>query len=108
MVSAAVTVAMASADNSGNGEAGNGGGNRGSSRATTINQHTAAAVAKTEVLAGAMDVAALAAVETSVASKVHRQGQIVALAAMVIDYSKGGAVPRMDPNLQQTSTFWSL
>jgi hypothetical protein len=50
VVSAAVTVAMALADNSSNGRAGNGGKNRGSSGATTINQHAAVAVAKTVVV----------------------------------------------------------
>ena len=42
MVLAASKVAMASADNSGNGRAGNDGGNRGSNGATTINQNAAA------------------------------------------------------------------
>ena len=58
VVLAAATVAMALADNSGNGGAGNRSGNRGSGRATTINQNTAAVEVKTAVVAAAMDVAA--------------------------------------------------
>ncbi len=42
MVSAAAKVAMAFADNSTNRKAGNSGGNRGSSRATTLNHYAAA------------------------------------------------------------------
>ncbi len=51
VVSTAGTVAMALADNSGNGGAGNDRGNRGSGGATTINQNAAAAEAKMVVVA---------------------------------------------------------
>ena len=66
----AATVAMASADNSGNGGAGNGGRNRGSSGATPSNQNVAAVEAKTVVMAAAMDVGTLvvAAVEAAAAA----------------------------------------
>ena len=58
VVLAEATVAMALADNSSNGRAGNRGRNRGSGGATTINQYAAAVEVKTAVVVTAMDVAA--------------------------------------------------
>ena len=108
VVLAVATVVMVSADNSGNDGAGNVSRIRGSGGATTINQNASAVEAKTAVVAAGMDVAALvAAVAAAAVASVKRQGQIIAAAAMVITrFTLGGAVPRMDPNWQQTATFW--
>ena len=75
VVSETMTVAMATADNSGNGGTGKGGGNRGSSRQTTSNQNAAAVeqwrLDRVMLVAGVVVAAVAAAVVAAV--KLHEQ-----------------------------------